>query len=60
MTKNKKYSTLDKIKIGINLTYEKLVQEKAKRNASLVFSENGKIIHVKAKKLLKEMETAAN
>ena len=45
----------DKIIAGVQLAYEKLVQEKAKANASLVFAENGKIIHVKAKKLLKEM-----
>ena len=46
----------DKIIKGAQLAYEKLVQEKAKANASLVFSENGKIIHVKAKKLLRQME----
>ena len=45
----------DKIIAGVQLAYEKLVQEKAKANASLVFAENGKIIHVKAKKLLKKM-----
>lgn len=42
----------DKILKGIDLAYRRLVESKAKVNQDLVFSENGKVIHVKAKTLL--------
>lgn len=42
----------DKILKGIDLAYRRLVESKAKDNQDLVFSENGKVIHVKAKTLL--------
>ncbi len=46
----------DKIIKGVQLAYEKLVRDTAKENGELIFSDNGKIIHVKAKKLLKQLE----
>jgi len=39
----------DKIRLGLNLAFKKLVAYKAKNDGVLVFSERGKIIKVKAK-----------
>ncbi len=33
---------------GLNLSFEKLIQEKKKTNSELVFSKKGKVIKVKA------------
>ena len=38
----------DKIRQGLDLAFKKLVAEKKKNNQVFVFSENGKIIEVKA------------
>jgi hypothetical protein len=39
----------EKIRKGLDLTFKKLVAYKQKNNGVFVFSENGKIITVKAK-----------
>ncbi len=46
----------DKIFAGLKLSFERLVKAKAKEDGVLVFSENGKIVKVKARDLEKEME----
>ncbi|MEJ5996220.1 hypothetical protein WG904_17455 [Pedobacter sp. Du54] len=38
----------EKIKQGLDLAFKKLVAEKKKNNGVFVFSENGKIVKVKA------------
>ena len=38
----------EKIKLGLDLAFKKLVAEKKKNNQVFVFSENGKIVKVKA------------
>ena len=44
----------DKIVKGVNLAVVRLVEQRAKENGELIFSdENGKVIRVKAKDLLK-------
>lgn len=43
-----------KISEGLNRSFEKLVRDKAKEDGELIFCEDGKIIHVKAKELLKQ------
>jgi hypothetical protein len=44
----------DKIVKGVNLAVERLIEQRAKENGELIFSdEHGKIIRVKAKDLLK-------
>ena len=43
-----------KISEGLKLSFEKLVRDKAKEDGELIFCEDGKIIHVKAKELLKQ------
>ena len=45
----------EKILKGLQISFEKLVKEKAKNDEELVFSENDKIVRVKAKDILKEM-----
>ena len=42
----------NKILKGVRLAVEKLIDETAERDGYLVISENGKIVKVKAKKLL--------
>ena len=44
----------EKILKGIQISFEKLVKEKAKNDEELIFSENGQIIRIKAKDILKE------
>ena len=39
----------EKIKIGLDLTFKKIVQSKRQSNSELVFFENGKIVKIKAR-----------
>ncbi len=41
----------NKVMKGVRLSFKKLVKEKALRDEELVFSENGKIRFVKARKI---------
>lgn len=53
--KNKPKTILEKINEGVLKAYDKLVHEKALVDGDLIFAEdNGKIIRVKAKELLKK------
>ena len=45
----------EKILKGIQISFEKLVKEKARDDEELIFSENGQIVRIKAKDILKEM-----
>ena len=45
----------EKILKGLQISFEKLVKEKAKNDEELVFEENGEIVRIKAKDILKEM-----
>ncbi|MBX3163476.1 MAG: hypothetical protein KF900_03275 [Bacteroidetes bacterium] len=45
----------EKIRRGLRLSYIKLIKEKAKEDSDLIFSDNGKIVRVKAKQLLSEL-----
>ena len=45
----------EKILKGIKISFEKLVKEKARDDEELVFGENGKIVKIKAKDILREM-----
>lgn len=49
---------LNKITLGFRLAYEKLVKESALHGESLVFGRNGKIVHVPAVELLKNLESS--
>ena len=44
----------EKILKDLEISFEKLVKEKAKNDEELVFSENGEIVRIKAKDILKE------
>ncbi len=39
-----------KILSGLESTYKKLLKTKSERNLDLVVSQNGKVVHIKAKK----------
>jgi hypothetical protein len=45
----------EKILKGLQISFETLVKEKAKNDEELIFEENGQIVRVKAKDILKEM-----
>ena len=45
----------EKILKGVKISFEKLVKEKAKNDEELIFEENGQIIRIKAKDILKEL-----
>ena len=45
----------EKIFKGLQISFEKLVKEKAKNDEELVFEENGQIVRIKAKDILKEL-----
>jgi len=56
MESDKTFDSLrEKILKGIQISFEKLVKEKAKNDEELIFEENGKIVRIKAKDILKEM-----
>jgi len=44
----------EKILKGLQISFEKLVKEKAKNDKDLIFEENGEIIRIKAKEILEE------
>jgi len=54
------YKTIDtenlgeKILKGLQISFEKLVKEKAKNDKDLIFEENGEIVRIKAKEILEE------
>jgi len=41
----------EKILKGMTLAFDRLLEKKAKEDGYLVFSENGKIVHVRAREL---------
>ena len=45
----------EKILKGLQISFEKLVKEKAMNDKELIFEENGKIVRIKAKEILKEI-----
>ena len=47
----------DKIVKGIDLAYERLLIEKQKDDSELVFSQNGKIVKIKARDLVNGNKT---
>jgi hypothetical protein len=56
MESDKTFDSLrEKILKGLEISFDKLVKEKAKNDEDLIFEENGQIIRIKAKDILKEM-----
>jgi len=53
MTKVEIKDMRTKILKGIEMSYNKLLSERQKENGELIFSENGKVINVKARDLKK-------
>ncbi|MDR2886042.1 MAG: hypothetical protein LBU95_04600 [Rikenellaceae bacterium] len=49
MDKNEMKETRDKILRGINLAFDRLVEQKKKEDGELVFSQDGKIVRIKAR-----------
>lgn len=55
---NRKELTLrNKLLVGINLSYSRLIEKKQKEDGNLIFSQNGKIVKVKARNLSEEVES---
>ncbi|MEN9918123.1 MAG: hypothetical protein RL662_559 [Bacteroidota bacterium] len=40
-----------KLLVGLNLSYTRLIQQKQKEDGHLIFTENGEIVKIKARKL---------
>lgn len=55
MTKKEMEVLSKKIMKGLKLSFKRLVEQKAKDDEELIFSRNGKIVVIKAKKLLKSV-----
>lgn len=54
---NRKELTLrNKLLVGINLSYSRLIEKKQKEDGNLIFSQNGKIVKVKARNLSEDVE----
>jgi hypothetical protein len=51
--KNKSIELRTKILKGIEISFQKLIEKKCKEDGELIFWEKGKIVHIKAKDLLK-------
>ena len=51
MSEQEKQEVRDKILAGIALAFERLVEQKKKDNAELAFSEDGRIVRVRARDL---------
>lgn len=51
MTKKDKKNLSEKIRKGVDLAYKRLVIKRQKEDGELIFSEDGKIVRVKAKDL---------
>ena len=49
-------SFLSKIKFGLDVSFKKLVAQKQQTNGELIFSENGKIVTVKARDMSKYLK----
>lgn len=51
MTERELKELQEKIVKGLELSYQRLVEQKKKENGLLVFSQNGKIVKVRARSL---------
>ena len=49
-----------KLLVGLNLSYTRLIEQKQKEDGNLIFTENGKIVKVKARKLHNVENTTIN
>ena len=56
MTKEEVVVMRNKILLGIELAYQRLLIEKQKDDSDLVFSHNGKIVAIKASDLIKKYQ----
>lgn len=52
----KEIALRNKLLVGLNLSYTRLIEKKQKEDGNLIFSENGKIVKVKARKLANTIE----
>ncbi len=48
MSRAQRRENLEKLFIGLNITFERLVQEKKQDNSELAFARQGEIVRVKA------------
>lgn len=47
----KELALRSRLLVGLNLSYTRLIEQKQKEDGNLIFSKNGKIVKVKARKL---------
>ncbi|PXV68793.1 hypothetical protein CLV62_10157 [Dysgonomonas alginatilytica] len=57
MTRNE-LALRSKLLVGLSLSYTRLIEKKQIEDGNLIFSKNGKIVKVRARKLSNEAESA--
>lgn len=51
MSRTEELELRNRLLIGLNVSYTRLIEKKQKEDGNLIFSENGKIVKIKARKL---------
>lgn len=57
---HKELALRSKLLVGLNLSYNRLIEQKQKEDGNLIFDKNGKIVKVKARKLNNVKTTTTN
>jgi hypothetical protein len=55
MTEEEKKIEVEKISRGLEIAFERLIEEKKRTNSELVISRNGKIMKIKPEEMEKEL-----
>lgn len=58
MTRNE-LALRSKLLVGLSLSYTRLIEKKQVEDGNLIFSKNGKIVKVRARKLGNDIQTAS-
>lgn len=58
MTRNE-LALRSKLLVGLSLSYTRLIEKKQIEDGNLIFSKNGKIVKVKARKLSNDVQAAS-
>lgn len=58
MTRNE-LALRSKLLVGLSLSYTRLIEKKQIEDGNLIFSKNGKIVKVKARKLSNDIQAAS-
>jgi len=54
---HKELALRSKLLVGLNLSYTRLIEKKQREDGNLIFTKNGRIVKIKARKLSNVMTT---